>query len=251
MAALDPMHFDGVARDYAAARPPYPADLWRDVLATGLVAPGRRALDLGAGSGQATGELVARGMDVVAVEPGPHLAEALAKRYPRATVIRSRAEDIRPDAASFDLAVAATSIHWMDLDLVLPIVHRALTTSGRLLVWRNVFGDSAADITPFRREVERIVRRRGRAELEPTAWDLPRPRNCVGTAQTCSPGTLKAAVTASDLSTAWRSDRGTDLSARSVFTQRAARTSRRSRRRRSRRPRWRTRPRPSSAQAAR
>lgn len=102
-------------------------------------------------------------MNVVAVEPGPHLADALAKRYPRATVIQSRAEDILPDAGSFELAVAATSIHWMDLDVVLPIVHRALTTSGRLLVWRNVFGDAAADVTPSRREVERIVQSRDAA----------------------------------------------------------------------------------------
>lgn len=39
MADLEPMHFDGMAGDYTAARPPYPADLWRDVFATGVVAP--------------------------------------------------------------------------------------------------------------------------------------------------------------------------------------------------------------------
>lgn len=157
----DPMHFDGLAASYAEARPPYPAPLWRDVLATGLVAPGRRALDLGAGSGEATKELLDHGMDVVAVEPGAKLAALLKERLPRATVIRARAEDIDPDSASFDLVVAATSIHWMDLGAVLPIVHRSLIAGGRLLVWRNVFGDHAADITPFRHEVERIVTRRG------------------------------------------------------------------------------------------
>jgi SAM-dependent methyltransferase len=157
------MHFDGLARSYAGARPPYPTDLWRDVLATGLVAPGRRALDLGAGSGEATGRLLAHGMDVLAVEPGAQLAAVLEERFPRAVVVRSRAEDIHPEPASFDLVVAATSIHWMDLDVVLPIVHESLTANGRLLVWRNVFGDAAADVTPFRREVERIVQRRGTA----------------------------------------------------------------------------------------
>lgn len=157
----DPMHFDGVAASYAEARPPYPAQLWRDVLATGLVAPGRRALDLGAGSGEATKELLDHGMDVVAVEPGAQLAAILEERLPRATVIRARAEDIDLADATFDLAVAATSIHWMDLGAVLPIVHRSLTAGGRLLVWRNVFGDAAADVTPFRREVERLVTCRG------------------------------------------------------------------------------------------
>jgi len=156
----DPMHFDRVALGYAAARPPYPPALWRDVAATGLVGPGRSALDLGAGSGQATGILLAEGMDVVAVEPGPRLAAILHDRFPRATVLRSRAEDLRLDPASFDLVVAATSIHWMNLDVVLPIVRRAMIDEGRLLVWRNVFGDAAAEVTPFRRAVERIVERR-------------------------------------------------------------------------------------------
>ncbi|GAB3397076.1 hypothetical protein GCM10027568_32390 [Humibacter soli] len=154
------MHFDGVAQSYSAARPPYPAELWHDVVSTGLVAPGRRALDLGAGTGQATGELLARGMDVVAVEPGARLATLLEQRFPDAVVVRSRAEELRVEPGSFDLAVAATSIHWFDLDVVLPIIHRSLTDDGRLLVWRNVFGDSGVAWTPFRHEVERIVRRR-------------------------------------------------------------------------------------------
>lgn len=157
----DPTHFDGVAESYAGARPPYPAALWRDVLATGLVTPGRRALELGAGSGEATRALLEHGMDVVAVEPGHRLAAILEERLPRATVIRCRAEDLDPDSGSFDLAVAATSIHWMDLGVVLPMIHRCLAPGGRLLVWRNVFGDSVAAVTPFRREVERIVARRG------------------------------------------------------------------------------------------
>jgi SAM-dependent methyltransferase len=162
------MHFDEMAESYRRARPPYPAELWADVVATGLVGPGRRALDLGAGTGEATGELLARGMDVVAVEPGPRLADALTARHPQASVLRLRAEDIEPDAASFDLVVAATSIHWMDLDRVLPVVRRALKPAGRLLVWRNVFGDADADVTPFRREVQRIVDRRGAAQRERT-----------------------------------------------------------------------------------
>jgi len=151
------MHFERMAEGYAAARPPYPAELWRDVLATGLLGPGRRALDLGAGSGQATGELLRHGMDVVAVEPGQRLADIIEDRFPRAVVVRSKAEDIRPDKATFDLVVAATSMHWMDLDVLLPIIHRSLKPDGRLLIWRNVFGDAAAEVTPFRREVQRIV----------------------------------------------------------------------------------------------
>ncbi|QIG39687.1 class I SAM-dependent methyltransferase [Microbacterium sp. 4R-513] len=157
----DPMHFDAIADDYSAARPPYPPELWARVRDTGLVGPGRRALDLGAGTGQATGPLLAMGPDVTAVEPGHRLAALLRARHPGAEVVVARAEDLTPADASFDLAVAATSIHWMDLDVVLPAVHRALTADGRFLVWRNVFGDAEAPVTPFRRRVSQIVERRG------------------------------------------------------------------------------------------
>lgn len=161
MTALDPMHFDGLSATYAEARPPYPAQLWADVRATGLLEPGRRGLDLGAGTGQATEVLLAHGMEVLAVEPGEHLADLLAQRLPRATVLRARAEEITPEPSSIDLAVIATAIHWMDLGLVLPMLHRALAPEGRLLVWRNVFSDPEAEPTPFRRAVGDIVALRG------------------------------------------------------------------------------------------
>lgn len=156
----NPMYFNDRAGLYSRARPPYPADLWARVRATGLVGAGRRALDLGAGTGAATGPLLGAGMDVVAVEPGGELAAILAATYPAADVRLSRAEDVELTDSSFDLVVAATSIHWMNLDVVLPKVHRALAPEGRLVVWRNVFGDAEAAVTPFRAEVERIVRRR-------------------------------------------------------------------------------------------
>src|SRR5262249_41640373 len=97
-------------------------------------------------------------MDVVAVEPGSELAALLAATYPVADLLISHAEAIDVAQSSFDLVVAATSIQWMDLNVVVPKFHRVLTPEGRLLVWRNVFGDPTALTTPFRPEVERITK---------------------------------------------------------------------------------------------
>ena len=154
---LNPMHFEEQAANYAQARPPYPLDLWARLRELGLLNAGLRAIDLGAGTGQATGPLLAAGLRVTAVEPGPQLAAALQAVYPAATVIVARAEDIDVAPQSFDIAVAATSIHWMDLDVVLPKIRRLLTSEGKLMVWRNVFGDPDGDPTPFRNAVARIV----------------------------------------------------------------------------------------------
>lgn len=158
-----PLHFDAHADDYAHARPPYPAKLWNAIARLGLLRPGLRAVDLGAGTGQATGPLIAAGLQVTAVEPGPNLARHLATSHPTARVLTARAEDIDLPENSFDLAVAATSIHWMDLDVVLPTLHRLLASGATFLVWRTVFGDPAAPSTPFREKVAEIVQARTQA----------------------------------------------------------------------------------------
>lgn len=59
----------------------------------------------------------------------------------------------------------------MEFHVVLPMLHRALVVDGRLLIWRNVFGDASADVTPFRRDIQRIVERRG-APPEQSAEDV-------------------------------------------------------------------------------
>jgi SAM-dependent methyltransferase len=172
----DPMHFDRHAGLYDRARPPYP-DALRDRLAEmGLLVAGRRAVDLGAGSGQATRLLVEAGMDVTAIEPGSALAARLRQALPGVRVLQTTAERAGLAPASFDLATAATSVHWFDLDAVLPKLHTALVPSGRLAVWRTVYGDPAAPPTPFRERVARIAAERdapprpGPGETETAEW---------------------------------------------------------------------------------
>ncbi|GAA1942638.1 class I SAM-dependent methyltransferase [Microbacterium deminutum] len=170
------MHFDADAAGYESARPPYPDALWACLHELGALRPGLRALDLGAGSGQATGPLLEAGLTVTAVEPGVHLAARLSERFPEAVVLVSRAEDAVLPTGSFDVVVAATSIHWMDLAVVLPKVRAALVDRGLLLVWANEYGDPSVPRTPFRERVETIVRARAplppddRQALDPPRW---------------------------------------------------------------------------------
>ncbi len=158
---VDPGHFERHAAIYDDARPPYPRELWAALESGGYLVPGRRVLELGAGSGQATGPMLAAGLHVTAVEPGRELAARLHAAHPDATVVVGRAEDLDLDEDAFDLVVAATSIHWLDLDVVLPKVRDALAPGGALLVWRNVFGDLSIR-TPFRDRVHEIARARTR-----------------------------------------------------------------------------------------
>ncbi|WP_432509173.1 class I SAM-dependent methyltransferase [Kineococcus auxinigenes] len=172
----DPGHFEAHAEVYERARPPYPAQLWTRLRELGLLAPGTRVLELGAGTGQATGQMIDAGARVLAVEPGAALAGRLRQRWPRAGVLVGTAEAAPLPAAAFELAVAATAVHWFDLGVVLPRVHRALVPGGCFAVWRTAFGDPSVPLTPFRERVARITARRrqpprpGPGELDTAAW---------------------------------------------------------------------------------
>src|SRR5690349_18496066 len=128
----DPRHFEAHAAAYDRGRPPYPAALWRRLTGLGLLKPGTRVVELGAGTGQATGSMLQAGARVTAVEPGPALAERLRRHWPAAEVRVDTAEAVVLPPAAFDLAVAATAVHWFDLDLMLPKLHRALAPQAHL-----------------------------------------------------------------------------------------------------------------------
>ncbi len=59
----------------------------------------------------------------------------------RLEIVIGAFEDIDLPTASFDLAVAATSFHWLDPDRALPKIVSTLRPGGWLGLWWNVFGD--------------------------------------------------------------------------------------------------------------
>jgi SAM-dependent methyltransferase len=150
------MHFERMAAEYADARPPYPLGLYELLEGEGVIGPGTRVLEIGAGSGLATRDLVRCGSEVTAVEPGPELSRLLRQEVPGVDVLEGRLEDVELPAGAFDSVVAATSMHWVDLSVALPKIHAALRPDGWLAVWRHRFGDESVD-TEFRRRVEQIV----------------------------------------------------------------------------------------------
>lgn len=155
----DPTLFDRRAAAYERGRPAYPAALYRRLAELGLMRPGLRVLEVGAGTGQATAELVAAGVHVTAVEPGAALAVRIAATLPAVPVLVTRLEDADLAPGSFDAAICATALHWLDLDTALPKLHDALTSRGLLAVWWTVFGNSGIR-TPFRDRVAAIAARR-------------------------------------------------------------------------------------------
>jgi SAM-dependent methyltransferase len=70
------------------------------------VEAGARALDVGAGTGALTAELVARGASVAAADPSPEFVAVLRERFPDIEVREAPAESMPFAAEDFDLALA-------------------------------------------------------------------------------------------------------------------------------------------------
>ena len=70
-------------------------------------------LDVGAGTGALTHELVARGATVVAAEPSPEFTRALRSRFPQIEVHEAPAEKLPFADDSFDIALAQLVVAFM------------------------------------------------------------------------------------------------------------------------------------------
>jgi SAM-dependent methyltransferase len=78
------------------------------------VTDGQRALDVGAGTGALTGELIARGATVVALEPSPEFTRALRSRFPQIEVHEAPAEQLPFADDRFDIALAQLVVAFME-----------------------------------------------------------------------------------------------------------------------------------------
>ena len=107
------LRFDEVAERYDRVRPGYPAELFDDITTLTGARPGTRVLEVGCGPGQATRDLIARGWQVHAIEPGTAMAERALRNNPTLTVDIARFEDWDPRGTTYDMLFSATAFHWV------------------------------------------------------------------------------------------------------------------------------------------
>ncbi|HEU4515098.1 MAG TPA: class I SAM-dependent methyltransferase [Nocardioidaceae bacterium] len=138
--AVDPARsFDLVADAYDRGRPSYPDDAVTQLL-HGVRRTGHAVdvLELGAGTGKLTEQLLTHGCSVTATDPSESMLSRLTRRAPGARVAAGTAEQVPVRARSVDLVVAAQSFHWFDAEAALHEVARVLRPGGQLaVVWSS------------------------------------------------------------------------------------------------------------------
>jgi SAM-dependent methyltransferase len=110
-------------------------------------------VDVGAGTGKLTRDLVPTGARVIAVEPLPEMRAQLEAAVLGAEVVAGSAEQLPVPDGSVDAVVAASAFHWFDTERALAEIHRALVPGGALGTVGN--GRDLSD--PLQREIQAIV----------------------------------------------------------------------------------------------
>ena len=140
--------FGAVATSYAEHRPDYARAAVTWALET---APGRRVLDLGAGTGKLTATLASLRADVIAVEPDLAMLSELRRADPAVEAVRGSAESIPLPDGSVDAVVAGNAMHWFDMAVAGPEIARVLAPGGVLAGLWNVFDDRVGWIAGLER----------------------------------------------------------------------------------------------------
>lgn len=157
--------FQQGAAAYERGRPGYPREaiewLWQEL----ELAPGRTVVDVGAGTGKLTRELVGSGASVVAVEPVPGMRSVLEQAVPGVQALDGTAEALPVGDQAVHAIVVAQAFHWFDGPAAVAEFHRALRPGGRLaVIWNRRLREQ-----PLHRAISAIIDPyRGRA---PTHYD--------------------------------------------------------------------------------
>lgn len=126
------------AAAYVSGRPGYPPEAleWlRDIVGAG---PGRKVLELGAGTGKFMPLLQQCGATLLAVEPIDAMRAQLMADFPEVEALAGSAEAIPLPDASVDAVVCAQAFHWFANVAALQEIRRVLVPSGVLgLIWNG------------------------------------------------------------------------------------------------------------------
>ena len=130
--------FSAARRSTSGHGPGYPDEAVAWVAERLGIGPGRDVLDLAAGTGKLTRQLVPLGARIVAVEPIDAMRAELERAVPAVEALAGTAEAIPLPDGSVDAVTCAQAFHWFRADEAVREIRRVLRPGGGLaLLWNG------------------------------------------------------------------------------------------------------------------
>jgi ubiquinone/menaquinone biosynthesis C-methylase UbiE len=132
--------FDSLAAYYDGVRTGYSNELYNWLAEYGL-SPRDRVLDVGCGTGLASGPLIENAFPVTGVDVSAPMLEKARERFPSATWVEGSAEALPFQPRSFDAAISAQTFHHLDRAKAIAELIRVLRPGGIVGIWWKVLVD--------------------------------------------------------------------------------------------------------------
>lgn len=163
--------FESVAEQYERARPLYAdaAVAWAAELLG--IGPGVTVLDLAAGTGKLTRQLLELGAEVVAVEPGDEMRRVLERDVPHVRVLSGVAEEIPLADGSVHAVTVGQAFHWFDPEQAFAEIRRVVRPNGGFALFWNVWEEDDPLLGP----VDRLLDEVRPASVQGASWQAASP----------------------------------------------------------------------------
>ncbi|MBV8887649.1 MAG: class I SAM-dependent methyltransferase [Chroococcidiopsidaceae cyanobacterium CP_BM_RX_35] len=133
--------YSPAAEAYNKTRPRYPEKLIQRVVEIAQLSSNSKILEVGCGPGTATVALAQYGFSMICVEPNPdfyQLVQQNCASYPNVEIQNTSFEEWILETEKFDLVLAASSFHWIPLEVGYLKAANALRADGQLILLWNM-----------------------------------------------------------------------------------------------------------------
>lgn len=130
--------FDSIPEQFDRWRPRYCPELFKCVISYSGLGPGRSALEIGPGTGQATQPILDTGCDYLAIELGERFCDFMRRRfaaYDNFDVANADFETFNFGKRKFDLVYSAATIQWIPERIAFTRAYELLKPGGALAMF--------------------------------------------------------------------------------------------------------------------
>jgi SAM-dependent methyltransferase len=148
--------FDLIPDEFEKWRPKYCPEAFEEIIRYADLKPGKKVLEIGPGTGQATEPLLKTGCDYLGIELGEHLYRAVGEKfaaYPNCRFVNGDFCTYDFGGEQFDLVFSAATIQWIPEEIGFGRSFELLKPGGALIMISNIGDDS------FRNPPELIAER--------------------------------------------------------------------------------------------